>query len=73
MEISKKPDYNQYEFRKDITEVINKYFIGDTQLSVNEVLELFELGYQTKYKKLLDNYKEFQKEKENLEVIFNNK
>ena len=49
----KKPDFNQEEFRKEITEVINKYFTGDVELSVDEVIQLFGLGFQVKYKKLI--------------------
>ena len=47
----KKPDFNQEEFRKEITEVINKYFTGDTKLSVDEVIQIFGLGFQLKYKR----------------------
>jgi septum formation topological specificity factor MinE len=47
----KKPDFNQEEFRKEITEVINKYFTGDVELSVDEVIEIFGLGFKVKYNK----------------------
>jgi hypothetical protein len=59
----KKPDYNQEQFRKDITEVVNKHFT-DSERDVDQVLELFELGYQTKHKKEIDNYKEFMEDGE---------
>lgn len=45
----KKPDYNQEEFRKDITEVVNKHFT-DQERDVDQLLELFGLGYQAKFK-----------------------
>ena len=41
MESVKIPDFNQEEFRKEITDVVNKYFTGDTKLSVDEVIEIF--------------------------------
>jgi septum formation topological specificity factor MinE len=53
MKTSKKSDFNQEEFRKEITEVINKYFTGDLEqieLSIDEVVEIFGLGFKTKYK-----------------------
>jgi hypothetical protein len=43
----KKPEYDQEQFRKDITKVINKHFT-DEERDIDQVLELFKLGQQVK-------------------------
>lgn len=63
--INKLPDYNRDNFKKDLCKLINKYFT-DADRSVDEVIELFELGYTLKYKKEIDNHKEV---KEQLDTL----
>ena len=44
----KKDTFNQEEFRKDMTSIINKYFDNEEK-TVDEMIDIFALGYKSKY------------------------
>ena len=56
-------ELERQSFKEDLTVILNKYFHKQpTELDINDFLDVFTIGYNIKFKKEIDNYKEHMRE-----------